>query len=150
MTIIPYDLILYEDALQFHLEMCKPIFDTYSNTYLVNLADSTIGNDLRNDLRNCLRVLHNHHITHRDIKPHNILYCERIGKYVLCDFGLATYVKENIGEVSETKRVGTEGFMGPEMSKLSISSNTRIDLYYNDVFACEKLLNNTAPEPETE
>ena len=94
-TTIPYDLILYEDAIQFHLEKCEPIYSLTTST------SSTLAkhnpNKVRDDLVVCLRVLHALHIAHKDIKPSNVLYCKRLDKFVLCDFGIAEYVKENIG-----------------------------------------------------
>lgn len=137
-TTIPYDLILYEDALQFHLERCESMYD------LRDYAYSTLAkhnpNKVKDDLVRCLWVLHRLHIVHRDIKPSNILYCKRLDRFVLCDFGISEYVKENIGEVSATTYAGTLRFIGPEVEKLKYDKTAKVDLYYNDVFACIVLL----------
>lgn len=117
-TSIPYDLIVYEDAVQFHLEMCESVCvrgDTFSH------AVQRDSHNFETDLIRCLRVLHSLNIVHRDIKPSNILYCPRLERYVLCDFGIARYVSQSIGEVSSTYCCGTSRFMGPEMRLLERS-----------------------------
>lgn len=70
-TSIPFDLIVYEDAVQFHLEKCQPICLGGNNS---NPCLQKSFNELRVDLIKCLRVLHSLHIVHKDLKPTNILY----------------------------------------------------------------------------
>ena len=138
-TSIPYDLIVYEDAAQFHLEKCSTLCN--GGDLFMEMVREDSGKFLM-DLVHCLRVLHSLHIVHRDIKPSNILLRPRLDQYVLCDFGIARYVYEDIGETSETSLCGTLRFMGPEMLELynKKNSNIRVDLYYNDVAACEIIL----------
>ena len=95
-------------------------------------------------------MLHGLHIAHKDIKPSNVLYCRRLDKFVLCDFGIAEYVKENIGSVSITSYAGTYRYLGPEMQKLSSVRKGKVDLYYNDVYACGLLLEVVALKNEYE
>ncbi|SPP79025.1 cell division cycle 7-related protein kinase [Drosophila guanche] len=48
--------------------------------------------EVRNYMRNlliALRHVHKFSVIHRDVKPSNILYNRRTGKFLLCDFGLA-------------------------------------------------------------
>ena len=90
-TSIPYDLIVYDTAVQFHLELCSPVNFRNSNDRRRWLFW------LEEHIRSGLRALHSLHIAHKDIKPSNVLYCKRLDKFVLCDFGIAEYVKENIG-----------------------------------------------------
>ena len=98
-TTIPYDLILYENAIQFHLEKCEPIYYDFDRTFSAEFYRQH-PNKFKDDLVHCLRVLHGLHIAHKDIKPSNVLYCRRLDKFVLCDFGIAEYANEDIGYVS--------------------------------------------------
>lgn len=122
--------------MQLHFEKCDSICkwgDEFNDQVLNDEQNFT------KDLTHCLRVLHSLHIAHKDIKPSNILYSRSLGRYVLCDFGCAEFVKEDIGEVTQTNCAGTPMFMGPEMRILydDVKSNIMVDLYYNDVHACK-------------
>jgi len=93
-TSIPFDLIVYEDAMQFHLEECENIIGKLKKSgNKINIEVER----LEENILDGLRVLHSLHIAHKDIKPDNMLWSNRLGKYILCDFGVAEYVKENIG-----------------------------------------------------
>lgn len=132
-TSIHFDLIVYNNAVQFHLELCSGL-----NELRIVPSDGI----LKEQLLYCLEVLHELHIAHKDIKPDNILYCSRLGRFVLCDFGTAEYVTEDVGLVSWANCAGTPLFMGPEMHDLhSLSKNMgEVDLYYNDVCSLQKSL----------
>ena len=93
-TSIPYDLIVYDTAVQFHLELCSPVSFRNSNDRRGWLFW------LEEHIRSGLRVLHSLHIAHKDIKPANILWSNQRKKFVLADFGIAQYVKEDIGGVT--------------------------------------------------
>jgi serine/threonine protein kinase len=56
--------------------------------------------------------MHCLHIVHKDIKPANILWSIKYSQFVLCDFGVSDFVRENAGEKSETNVEGTFGYMG--------------------------------------
>jgi serine/threonine protein kinase len=103
---IPFDIIVYADAMQFHLEKCEPV----SNPLL-----SKYGQQFERDLKECLRVLHCIGIVHRDIKCDNILWNARLDRFVLCDFGLSDGITEHIGQKSMTKYCGTLGYMSTDM-----------------------------------
>jgi serine/threonine protein kinase len=72
-------------------------------------------------LRQMLRLLeyiHGHRLIHRDIKPHNIIFCQTDRRYVLVDFGavkdlqpkpLVTAPRADI-----SRSIGTPGFAPPE------------------------------------
>ena len=70
------------------------------------LIDSSTGQydlektfDICLDLLNGLDYLHSKKsVIHRDIKPENILYNSNVGKWQICDFGLAKQI--NIGPIS--------------------------------------------------
>ena len=44
-----------------------------------------------------LAVMHHLHLVHRDIKPENIMLSSSFKKLVYIDFGLSTFIKEEIG-----------------------------------------------------
>jgi serine/threonine protein kinase/formylglycine-generating enzyme required for sulfatase activity len=84
-----------------------------------NYVPRTLGTDLKRhgrlDLHFCqeegvfladaLHYMHNHGLTHRDVKPANIIYCGGVCK--LADIGL-------VAGFGERSFVGTEGFVPPE------------------------------------
>jgi len=61
-----------------------------------------------------IKYLHARGIIHRDIKPENILLCDvtAIESPVLADFGLAKHIPD---KKTITGRVGTKGYMAPEI-----------------------------------
>ena len=77
--------------------------------------------------------LQNNHITHRDIKPQNILVIN--GKYKLCDFGEIRVLKRN-GIVVQRIR-GSELYMSPILFQGLHSHLTQVkhNTYKSDVFS---------------
>ena len=89
--------------------------------------------DIMTQLIKTLSLLQKHHITHRDIKPQNILVSN--GKYKLCDFG-EIRVLERDGVIVQRVR-GSELFMSPilfqglHLDLIQVRHNT----YKSDVFS---------------
>ena len=77
--------------------------------------------------------MQNNHITHRDIKPQNILVIN--GKYKLCDFGEIRVLKRN-GIVVQRIR-GSELYMSPILFQGLHSHLTQVkhNTYKSDVFS---------------
>ena len=81
-----------------------------------------------------LREAHGRGLIHRDIKPHNIMLCQRGGEYdviKLLDFGL---VKDVLGRQSRDitqfqKMLGTPLYMSPERIRNPGDADARADIY---------------------
>lgn len=59
---------------------------------------------------------------------------------IFIDFGLSRFVKENIGEKTLTRFVGTLCNASPQMRKTyCLNTGLWVDLYYNDQWGLEKL-----------
>lgn len=74
---------------------------------------------------------HEQAIMLRDIKPANIMLCERDGTFVgvkLLDFGLAKLVDGDEFEVTKAHVVGTAGYLAPELIK-GEKGDARVDIY---------------------
>ena len=96
----------------------------YSEKEILNIMSQLIGT---------LSLLQKNHITHRDIKPQNILIIN--GKYKLCDFG-EIRVLERAGLIVQRIR-GSELYMSPilfqglHQNLIQVKHNT----YKSDVFS---------------
>jgi serine/threonine protein kinase len=74
---------------------------------------------------------HDRGIMLRDIKPANIMLCERDGKanfVKLLDFGLAKLVEGDDEEVTKSHVIGTAGYLAPEQIK-GDPVDLRVDVY---------------------
>ena len=76
--------------------------------------------DLLLDILSVLDCVHSQGIIHRDIKPSNLIRCNRSGKIAVIDFGavkaIGTLAIEN-GQITQTRAIGTEGYMPAEQWK---------------------------------
>ena len=89
--------------------------------------------NIMNQLVSTLSLLQKNHITHRDIKPQNILVIN--GKYKLCDFGEIRVLKRN-GLIVQRIR-GSELYMSPILFKGLHSKLAQVkhNTYKSDVFS---------------
>ena len=96
----------------------------YSENEIINIMTQLIGT---------LSLMQKNHITHRDIKPQNVLIFH--GKYKLCDFG-EIWVLERAGLIIQRVR-GSELYMSPILFQglhnnlIQVKHNT----YKSDVFS---------------
>ncbi|NQE36375.1 bifunctional serine/threonine-protein kinase/ABC transporter substrate-binding protein [Microcoleus asticus] len=76
--------------------------------------------DLLQDILSVLDCVHSQGIIHRDLKPSNLIRRKLDGKIVLIDFGavkaIGTLAIEN-GQITQTRAVGTDGYMPAEQWK---------------------------------
>ncbi len=95
-----------------------------------------------------LEYVHGHHIEHRDIKPQNILVCEKGPRHEgrfqikLVDFGVARLSPQALGgeDSKRSEIVGTYAYMSPEATGLlQTSIDHRSDIYSLGVVAYELL-----------
>lgn len=78
-----FDLIVFEDCLQFAMEKCEPIHSYSEDNY--------------GDLLETMGQMHRHHIIHKDVNPNNIMFSLSRQKPVFVDFGFSDIVSEECG-----------------------------------------------------
>ncbi len=71
-----------------------------------------------------IEAAHNHHIVHRDIKPHNIII-SRDGKVKVTDFGIARAISSN---TVSTNAMGSVHYTSPEQARGGYS-DAKSDIY---------------------
>jgi serine/threonine-protein kinase len=81
-----------------------------------------------------LRVAHARALVHRDIKPHNIMLCQRGGEHdvaKILDFGLVKDIERGESrDITQFQRVlGTPRYMAPERVRNAADADVRADIY---------------------
>ncbi len=85
--------------------------------------------DLLLDILSVLGAIHKQGIIHRDLKPSNLIRCKKTGKIVLIDFGAVKGISNLAiegGQITQTRAIGTEGYMPAEQWKNQPKFNSDI------------------------
>lgn len=102
--------------------------------------------DLGMQIAEAIRHAHEHHIIHRDIKPHNILVTED-GRIKVTDFGIARAVSAatmtHTGDI-----VGSVHYLSPEQAK-GVQTNEQSDVYSLGIILYELLTGKVPYDGET-
>lgn len=106
--IIPYQNEIGWDIL-IRMELLTPLQDYIADNQLTEKEIIKLGCDMCKALASC----HKKNILHRDIKPGNI-FISPSGSYKLGDFGVSRTIE---GTRSGMSKVGTDGYMAPEVYK---------------------------------
>ena len=85
-----YDLVCYNDCIEFQMELCKTVKCAF------NEAETSLVNKFESDIKYCVAKLHSIKFIHKDIKPENILFSPVFNSFVLTDFGVAHSIRETI------------------------------------------------------
>jgi serine/threonine protein kinase len=86
---------------------------------------------IADQILSAVAVAHEQQMMLRDIKPSNIMLCERDGKanfVKMLDFGLAKLVDGDDVEVTKAHVIGTAGYLAPEQIK-GDDTDVRVDIY---------------------
>jgi ABC-type branched-subunit amino acid transport system substrate-binding protein/tRNA A-37 threonylcarbamoyl transferase component Bud32 len=96
--------------------------------------------DLLLDILSVLKCVHSQGIIHRDLKPSNLIRRKQDGKIVLIDFGAVKGISSLAiegGKITQTRAVGTEGYMPPEQWKNQPKFNS--DIYAAGIIAIQAI-----------
>lgn len=121
-----FDIMVHEDCIEFAMEFCEN-----KRAYEPGVTD--------HDLKKALLTMHQISLVHLDIKPDNIAFSKTFNKWVFLDFGFSDFIDEKLGERTFECFIGTYEYSSPEMKK-ALTSDTLVDLYYNDMYSLQKSL----------
>jgi hypothetical protein len=93
--------------------------------------------DLAFRLLGILDHIHSNGIVHNDIKPDNILFDQK-GEVKVIDFGISNDFLHGSGDIRGGVRVGSEGYMAPELREGGLPS-VRSDMYAFGVVLAQML-----------
>ena len=135
--IFGYDLICYEDSIEFAMELCQQ----------PNEVKEEEEENIRQELFENLKTMHSLKMVHRDIKEPNIGWSEEFGRWVFLDFGFSTMLRQSIGQKTYTKFIGTFKYTYDELQKLYyFERGDEVDFYYNDIYGLERSIKKIVQE----
>ncbi|XP_014669755.1 PREDICTED: myosin-IIIb-like [Priapulus caudatus] len=130
-----------DDQLWFVMELCEggSVTDLVKNLLRrkEHLEEIYIAYILKDTLK-VLEHLHRHHVIHRDIKGHNILFTDD-ARIKLVDYGVSSHLQNTMGRRNTS--VGTPFWMAPEViaceQQLDYSYDVRCDVWSLGITAIE-------------
>jgi eukaryotic-like serine/threonine-protein kinase len=121
--------------------------------------------NLLSDILSVLDIIHKQRIIHRDIKPSNLIRRQPDNKIVLIDFGAVKGIRNLAiegGQITQTRAIGTEGYMPAEQCKNQPKFNSdiyaagiigiqaltglRIEDFFHDKETCEVIWHYATPD----
>lgn len=82
------------------------------------------------DVATALGEIHIKNVIHKDIKPQNILVNERLNQIKIIDFGIASLLSREVGEINLEQLEGTLFYISPEQTgRMNRSLDYRTDIY---------------------
>ena len=115
-----FDILIYDNFIEFFCERGQKI--------------ANYSPEIQEQLKESLFLMHHFKIIHLDIKPENTIYSSTYMKAVFIDFGFSEIVKEECGYKTLSIFKGTPNFCCPEMLAMMNLERSYVDLYYNDAF----------------
>ncbi|CAG9325377.1 unnamed protein product [Blepharisma stoltei] len=109
------------------MEVC-PNGSLYDIIFYTGILNERITRYLFHQLVEALECCHNSGVTHRDLKPQNILFDENYN-LKLSDFGLSINLFGRDGSGYLGSPVGTENYMAPEIHMRNPYVGTNIDVF---------------------
>ena len=127
-----FDIITYEDCIDFCMEKCWDIMAKWEEVKDKDEKE-IIQKAFKKEISKKLSRMRQIHFVHIDIKPDNIRYSPGWRKIVMIDFGTSMFLKQSVNEETETRFMGTPHFAGKEMKELNkYKKSGFVNLYKND------------------
>ena len=137
--IVPLLSVRELDVLPYYI---MPLVDGESLRARLSRGELPVAEAIRilRDVARALEYAHGKGITHRDIKPDNVLLSGNSA--VITDFGVAKAITDATASATLTSigiALGTPAYMAPEQAAGDPSTDTRADIYAFGVMAYEML-----------